>query len=51
MCCSVGILFVVADVLVPNGRQQSVIIPVMGRVTEMWLPCYLVLLSVDSKTR
>ena len=23
----------------------------MGQVTEMWLFCYLVLLSIDSKTR
>ena len=23
----------------------------MGRVNEVWLPCYLVLLSVDSKNR
>ena len=23
----------------------------LGRVTELWLSCYLVLLSIDSKTR
>ena len=23
----------------------------MGQVTELWLSCYLVLLSIDSKTR
>ena len=38
---------------IPNGSTVSYIgiILYMGRVTKLWLSCYLVLLSIDSKTR
>ena len=36
----------------PNTLKQSPYIYInMGQVTKVWLSCYLVLLSVDSKTR
>ena len=46
------------DGLVPN-RQQAIIWTNddqdqwrhMGQVTKLWLSCYLVLLSIDSKSR
>ena len=35
-----------------QGSQPDFSISVyMGQVTELWLSCYLVLLSIDSKTR
>ena len=31
--------------------HETIVIDYMGQVTKLWLSCYLVLLSIDSKTR
>ena len=34
-----------------QGMDRVLVIKYMGQVIELWLSCYLVLLSIDSKTR
>ena len=35
----------------PDWMQSVKNIENMGQVMELWLSCYLILLSIDSKTR